>query len=84
MWLKHAKKPIVAVAPILDGSAASFLEACKEAGIASLDITLEHAVAAAALRRLENPNNWLRSLEWEDHRNLICSFHELRLEIKCF
>lgn len=35
MWLKHAK-PIVAVAPILDGSAASFPEACQ-AGIALLD-----------------------------------------------
>ena len=49
LWLKHAKKPIVAVAPILNGGAASFLEACKESGIAVLEITLEHAATAAAL-----------------------------------
>ena len=49
LWLKRAKKPIVAVAPILNGGAASFLEACKESGIAVLEITLEHAATAAAL-----------------------------------
>lgn len=49
LWLKHAKRPITAVAPILDGGAASFLKACKESGLALLDITLEHAATAAAL-----------------------------------
>jgi len=33
----------------LNGGAASFLEACKESGIAVLEITLEHAATAAAL-----------------------------------
>ena len=49
LWLKHAKKPIVAVAPVLNGGAASFLKACKDSGIALLEITLEHAATAAAL-----------------------------------
>src|SRR5438046_9194254 len=49
LWLKHAKKPIVAVAPILNGGAAAFLEACTESGIRVREITLEHAAHAAAL-----------------------------------
>ena len=52
LWLKHAKKPIAAVAPILNGGAASLLEACKASGIALLEITLEHAPTAAALPRI--------------------------------
>src|SRR4051794_14915286 len=48
LWLKHAKKPIVAIAPALKG-AATFLNACEESGIALLDVTLEHAATAAAL-----------------------------------
>ncbi len=61
MWLKHAK-PIVAVAPILDGSAASFPEA-RQAGIALLD----HHVRACR-RRGGLPSN--RSDKW-------CSVAEL-------
>lgn len=49
LWLKHAKKPIAAIAPILDGGAKSFLDAAGESGIELLEITLEHAAAAAAL-----------------------------------
>jgi PIN domain nuclease of toxin-antitoxin system len=52
LWLKHSKKPIVPLAPVLDGGAASFLKACRESGIALLDITLEHAATAAALPRI--------------------------------
>src|SRR6266478_3512777 len=37
LWLKHAKKPIVAVAPVLNGGASSLLKACKESGIALLE-----------------------------------------------
>jgi PIN domain nuclease of toxin-antitoxin system len=49
LWLKHAKKPIMAVAPALKGGAPSFLTACEESGILLLDITLEHAATAATL-----------------------------------
>ena len=49
LWLKHAKKPIVAIAPALKGGAATFLNACEESGIGLLDITLEHAATAIAL-----------------------------------
>jgi PIN domain nuclease of toxin-antitoxin system len=52
LWLKHAKKPIVPIAPILDGGAASFVRAARESGIALLEITLEHAATAAALPRV--------------------------------
>ena len=49
LWLKHAKKPIVAVAPALEGGSPSFRNACEESGILLLDITLEHAATATAL-----------------------------------
>jgi len=49
LWLKHAKKPIVACAPILDSGATAFLDAAQQSGIALLEITLEHAAKAATL-----------------------------------
>ena len=49
LWIKHAKKPIVALAPLLDSGAASLLRAARESGVGLLEITLEHAAAAAAL-----------------------------------
>ena len=52
LWIKHAKKPIVALAPVLDSGAASLLRAARESGIGLLEITLEHAAAAAALPAL--------------------------------
>ena len=48
LWIKHAKKPMMALAPILD-SGTAFLNATRESGIALLDITLDHAARAAAL-----------------------------------
>ena len=51
LWIKHAKKPIVALAPVLDFGAVAFLKAAGESGIALLEITLDHAAAAAALPR---------------------------------
>jgi hypothetical protein len=38
LWFKHAKKPIVARSPVLDGGAESFLDAARESGIALLGI----------------------------------------------
>jgi PIN domain nuclease of toxin-antitoxin system len=52
LWLKHAKKPIAAIAPILNRGVASFLKAARESQIALLEIRLEHAAAAAALPRI--------------------------------
>ena len=52
LWIKHAKKPIAALAPVLDSGAAAFLKAAGESGIALLDITLDHAATAAALPRV--------------------------------
>ena len=52
LWIKHAKKPIVAFAPVLDSGASAFLKATRESGIALLDITLDHAAGAAALPRI--------------------------------
>lgn len=49
LWLKHARKPIVAIAPVLDAGAAAFLEAARESGIALLEITLDHVARAAVL-----------------------------------
>ncbi len=46
LWIKHAKKPI---APIFDGGARAFALAAQQSGIAPLDISLEHAAAAARL-----------------------------------
>ena len=49
LWLKHAKKPISALAPVLDGGAPAFLESMRESGIDLLEVTLTHAAAAAKL-----------------------------------
>lgn len=49
LWLKHSKKPIVGLAPVLDAGTPAFLEAARESGIALLEITLDDAAAAAAL-----------------------------------
>jgi PIN domain nuclease of toxin-antitoxin system len=51
LWLKHAKKPIAAAAPMLERPA-SFISACRESGFALLEIRLEHAAAAASLPRI--------------------------------
>jgi PIN domain nuclease of toxin-antitoxin system len=49
LWIKHARKPIVALAPVLDSGSVSFLKAAQESGIGLLDITLAHAATAARL-----------------------------------
>ena len=49
LWIKHAKKPISALAPILDSGASGFLNAARESGIALLEITLHDAAVAARL-----------------------------------
>ena len=51
LWIKHAKKPMAGFAVVLDAGAAGFRRASRESGIALLDITLDHAAAAAALPR---------------------------------
>ena len=52
LWIKHARKPIAAFAPVLDSGAPSFLQAARESGIALLEITLEHVAAATRLPRV--------------------------------
>lgn len=49
LWLKHSRKPVVGLAPVLDGGAPAFADAVRESGIALLGITLEHAATAAKL-----------------------------------
>jgi PIN domain nuclease of toxin-antitoxin system len=49
LWIKHARKPMSELAPLLDSGASGFLGAARESGIEVLDITLEHVAAAAAL-----------------------------------
>ncbi len=49
LWLKHAKKPIAGFGPVLDPGVRSFLDAVRESGLTLLEITLDHAAAAAAL-----------------------------------
>jgi PIN domain nuclease of toxin-antitoxin system len=49
LWLKHARKPVPGLAPVLDGGAPAFLDAARESGFALLGITLDHAAAAAKL-----------------------------------
>jgi PIN domain nuclease of toxin-antitoxin system len=49
LWIKHARKPMRELAPLLDSGASGFLGAARESGIEVLDITLEHVSAAAAL-----------------------------------
>ena len=52
LWIKHAKRPIPAFAPVLDNGAAGFLAAARESGMSLLDVTLDHAATASALPRL--------------------------------
>src|SRR5438132_151430 len=52
LWIKHAKKPIAAFAPVLDCGAESFHNVARESGFDLLHITLKHAAAAAALPSL--------------------------------
>jgi PIN domain nuclease of toxin-antitoxin system len=52
LWLKHAKKPIAGLAPVLDNGAAAFRETVRESGIELLGITLEHAAMAASLPKV--------------------------------
>jgi PIN domain nuclease of toxin-antitoxin system len=49
LWIKHARKPMSELAPMLNSGAAGFLGAARESGIEVLDITLEHVAMAAAL-----------------------------------
>ena len=49
LWIKHARKPMKEIALMLDGGASTFLHAARESGIELLDITVEHAAAAAVL-----------------------------------
>jgi PIN domain nuclease of toxin-antitoxin system len=49
LWIKHARKPMPELAPLLDYGAPGFLQAARESGMELLDITLDHAAAAAAL-----------------------------------
>ena len=49
LWLKHSRNPVVELAPILDGGAHEFADALRKSGFALLEITLEHAAAAAKL-----------------------------------
>jgi PIN domain nuclease of toxin-antitoxin system len=43
LWVKHAKKPFVAFARVLDGGAATFSRAASDSDIVLLGLTLEHA-----------------------------------------
>jgi PIN domain nuclease of toxin-antitoxin system len=49
LWIKHARKPMSELAPLLDSGASGLLGAARESGTEVLDITLEHVAAAAAL-----------------------------------
>jgi PIN domain nuclease of toxin-antitoxin system len=49
LWIKHAKKPISVLGPVLNAGASGFLNAASESGIAMLEITLQDAVVAARL-----------------------------------
>ena len=49
LWIKHARKPLKELAQVLNAGAAGFLHAARESGMELLDITLDHAAAAAAL-----------------------------------
>jgi PIN domain nuclease of toxin-antitoxin system len=51
LWIKHAKKPMAEVAPVLDRGAAGFRDAAGESGMSLLAITLDHAATASALPR---------------------------------
>ncbi|MBV8154333.1 MAG: type II toxin-antitoxin system VapC family toxin [Candidatus Eremiobacteraeota bacterium] len=52
LWIKHSKKSIVQLAPVLDSGARGFLKGLTESDIELLDVTLEHAAMAAALPHL--------------------------------
>ena len=49
LWIKHLRKPMKELAPVLDSGAPGFLDAARESGLDVLEITLDHAAAAAAL-----------------------------------
>jgi len=49
LWIKHARRRMRELAPLLDSGAVGFLDAARESGMELLDITLDHAAAAAAL-----------------------------------
>ena len=49
LWIKHARGRMRELAPLLDSGAVGFLDAARESGMELLDITLDHAAAAAAL-----------------------------------
>jgi PIN domain nuclease of toxin-antitoxin system len=49
LWIKHARTPLKELAPVLDAGAPGFLHAARESGLELLEITIEHAAAAAAL-----------------------------------
>ena len=49
LWIKHVRKRMRELSPLLDAGAPGFLHAARESGIELLDITLDHVAAAAAL-----------------------------------
>lgn len=49
LWIKHAKKPLAALASVLDRGAAGFIEAARESGMSLLAVTLDHAAAESVL-----------------------------------
>jgi PIN domain nuclease of toxin-antitoxin system len=49
LWIKHSRKPMTELAPMLNSGASGFLGAARESGIEVLDITLEHVATAASL-----------------------------------
>jgi PIN domain nuclease of toxin-antitoxin system len=52
LWIKHARTPMKELAPVLDAGAHEFVQAARESGLELLDITIDHAAAAAALPRV--------------------------------
>jgi PIN domain nuclease of toxin-antitoxin system len=49
LWIKHVRRPMKELASVLDSGVPGFLDAARESGLEVLEITLDHAAAAAAL-----------------------------------
>ena len=52
LWIKNSKKPIKGLADLLTRGPRAFRDAAEESGIELLQVTLEHAAAAAALPQI--------------------------------
>ena len=52
LWIKNSKKPIKGFADLLNRGPRAFRDAAEESGIELLQVTLEHAAAAAALPQI--------------------------------